>query len=86
MSFLIHYDKQPKKFLKKHDKHIAKRFLTKIRKTLSDSPIPKDAKTLVNAHGVFRIRIGDFRVLYRVNYSENKIVIIKIERREQSYK
>ncbi len=86
MSFLIHYDKQPKKFLKKYDKHIRKRFFVKIRETLSSNPVPHDAKTIVNAQGVFRIRIGDFRVLYRVNYEENKIVVIKMERREQAYK
>jgi mRNA interferase RelE/StbE len=72
MSFSIHYDKQPKKFLKKYDKHIVK--------TLSDNPVSQDAKTIVNAHGIFRIRIGDFRVLYRVNHQESKIVVVKMKR------
>lgn len=72
MSFTIHYDKQPKKLFKKYDKNIVRRFFIKIRETLSNNPVPHDAKTIVNAHGVFRIRIGDFRVLYRINYEEKK--------------
>ncbi len=85
MSFSIDYDKQPKKFLKKHDKHMLRRFFSKIRETLSKNPVPHGAKTMVNAHGVFRIRIGDFRVLYRVNYQEQKIVVLKMEKRDKVY-
>ena len=47
MSFLIEYDNQPRKFLKKYDKHIVKRILTKIKETLSNNPVPHDAKTIV---------------------------------------
>ena len=75
MNFSIHYDKQPKKFLKKFDKNIVKRFFIKIRETLSNNSVPSDAKTIVNAHGIFRIRIGGFRVLYRVDNQNNKIVV-----------
>ena len=86
MNFSISYDKQPLKFCKKYDKHIVKRFFTKIRETLSTNPVPHDAKSIVNAHGVFRIRIGDFRVLYRINYTEQKIIVIKMAKREDAYK
>lgn len=86
MSYSIHYDKQPRKFLKKHTRQHAKRFLIKIRTVLSINTVPHDAKTIANAHGVFRIRIGNFRVLYRVNHHEKKIVVLRIQRREQSYK
>jgi mRNA interferase RelE/StbE len=85
MNFSINYDKQPKKFLKKHDKHILRRFFSKIRETLSDNPVPHDAKTMVNTHGVFRIRIVDFRVLYRVDYQEHKVVVLKMDKREKVY-
>lgn len=84
MKFTVSYDKQPKKFLKKSDKHIAKRLIDKID-TLGDNPVPSDAKAIVGKHGVFRIRIGDYRVLYRINYSENKIIIVKLDKRPRVY-
>lgn len=85
MSFSIEYDKQPQKFLNKLDRHLADRILTKIDKTLPNNPVPQDTVTIVGEHGVFRYRIGDYRVLYRVNYQENKIVIIKIDKRSRVY-
>ena len=85
MSFNIDYDNQPEKFLQKLDKHISIRILNKIEDTLSVNPVPHNATTIVGEHGVYRIRIGDYRVLYRVNYSDNKIVVIKIDKRSRVY-
>ncbi len=85
MSFSIEYDNQPKRFLKKYDAHIVKHLITKIESTLPDNPIPHEAKSIVNAPGVFRIRIGDFRALYRVNHQTQKIVVFKIDKRERVY-
>lgn len=84
MKFIVDYDKQPKRFLKKLDQHIVKRLMDKID-TLGNNPIPSDAKVIVGKHGIFRIRIGDFRVLYRVNYSNNKVVVVKIDKRARIY-
>ena len=47
MSFQIYYDKQPEKFLDKADKHIGLRLINKIEATLSENPVPSDAKTIV---------------------------------------
>lgn len=55
MNFAISYDQQPRKFLKKYDQHIVRRLIDKIENTLSNNPVPHDAKSIVNAHGVFRI-------------------------------
>ncbi|MBU2633631.1 MAG: type II toxin-antitoxin system RelE/ParE family toxin [Nanoarchaeota archaeon] len=85
MSFEIFYDYQPLKFLKKLDKHIVKRIINKIEETLSSSPVPSGAKPIVGEHGVFRIRMGDYRALYRINYQENKIIIFKVDKRSKIY-
>ena len=61
MSFIIKYDNQPQKFLKKLDKDIAKRILDRIDELLTDNPFPHDAKTIIGRHGVFRVRIGEYR-------------------------
>lgn len=85
MSFSIEYDQQPLHFLKKLDQQTAKRILNKVDELLTEQAFPHQAKTIVGEHGVFRIRIGDYRALYRVNYSENKIIIFKIEKRAKIY-
>jgi len=84
MNFLIEYGNQPEKFLSRQDAHIARRIVDKIEEDLPDNPVPHNAVSL-EEHSCFRIRIGDYRVLYRVNYSENKIVIFKIDKRSRAY-
>ena len=85
MTFSIEYDKQPLKFLKNQDKHIVKRILDKADELLIDNPVPHNAVSVVGEHGVFRIRIGDYRALYRVNYQEKRIVIFKLDKRPRAY-
>lgn len=85
MIFEISYDKQPIKFLKTQNKDSIKRILDKIDETLTNNPVPSDAKHIIGERGVYRIRIGDYRVLYRINYQENKIIVIIIDKRERVY-
>ena len=85
MAFEIVYDKQPIKFLNKLNKEINNRILDKIEETLTNDPVPHDTKSIVGKHGVFRIRIGDYRVLYRINHQESKIIVFKIDKRSKVY-
>lgn len=85
MSYQIFYDGQPRKYLKKLEKDIALRIIDKIESILTINPIPKDAKPVVGEHGVFRMRIGDHRALYRVDYKQELVIIFKIEKRSRVY-
>ena len=85
MSFSIDYDKQAQDFLRKAEKLVAKRILDKIDQQLLENPVSHGVKAIVGEHGVFRIRIGDFRALYRIDYSQKKIIIFKIEKRSKVY-
>lgn len=85
MTFSINYDKQPQDFLKKSDKHIAKRIMDKIDSLLINNPVPHNAVSIEGEHGVFRIRIGQYRAIYRINYNERKIVIVKLDKRPRVY-
>jgi len=85
MSFSIDYDKQPLGFLNKQDKHITTRIMDKIDEILSNNPVSHGAVSIVGEHGVYRIRVGDYRALYRINYKEKKIVIIKLDKRSKVY-
>ena len=84
MMFAIDHDKQPLKFLKNQDKHIIQRIMDKIDE-LSNNPIPHNAIAIVGEHGVYRIRIGDYRAIYRINYQLNNIIIVKLDKRERAY-
>jgi len=84
--FKIFLDIPAQKSLKKLDNSISQRIIEIIEK-LAEDPIPHDSKRIIGIkEKVFRIRVGKFRVLYRVNYENFYIVIIDIDTRERVYK
>ena len=84
--FKIFLDIPAKKSLKKLDNSVSQRIIESIER-LSEDPIPHDSKRIIGIkEKVFRIRVGKFRVLYRVNYDNICVVIIDIDTRERVYK
>ncbi len=67
--FNVKYSNQSEKFLKKSDKVLVKRIIDKIEK-LRQEPIIHDAKKVEGSTGIFRVRVGDYRILYQVDYRE----------------
>ena len=82
--FNISYSNRSKKFLKKADKILVKRMIEKIE-NLRETPITHDTKTVEGSKGLFRVRVGDYRILYEVDYRNNLIGIIKIDKRPRVY-
>ena len=86
MSFKIIFGNQSSKFLRKQDKLIAERIFNKIENVFIITPVPSNSKRVEGMDElVFRIRIGDYRVLYEVDYENKEIGIIKIEKRSRVY-
>ena len=50
-----------------------------------ENPIIHDTKTVEGSKGLFRIRVGDYRILYEVDYRNNLIGVIKIDKRRRIY-
>jgi mRNA interferase RelE/StbE len=83
--FDIQYSRQAVKFLKSLDKTLVSRILTKIEKLKYD-PISHDSKIVEGyREKLFRVRVGDYRILYEVDYNGNVIGIIKIDKRSRVY-
>jgi mRNA interferase RelE/StbE len=85
MNFYLVYDFQPKKFLKKQDKNVSKRILSKLNQVFNRTYVPSDSKSIIGKPNCFRIRIGNYRILYRINYKDKKIIIFKIDKRGKVY-
>ena len=84
--FKIYLDIPALKSLKKLDDNVSQRIIESIE-GLAEDPIPHDSKRIIGIkEKVFRIRVGKFRVLYRVNYENFCVVIIDIDTRERVYK
>ena len=77
--------KYAQKFLKKCDKVLAERLLKKMRE-LAVNPFPSDViRVSGRKEKVFRVRVGDQRILYIVRYNPNKLIIAKVDKRPRVY-
>ena len=74
-----------KKFLKKCERNLSERIIERIKK-LCENPFPSDAVRVVGRRDkVFRVRIGDIRILYEVYYDKKIILISEINKRSRAY-
>ena len=53
---------------------------------LVDDPRPPGAKKLVGANDEWRLRVGDYRVLYFVNDPDQQVVIARVAHRREAYR
>ncbi len=84
--FDLQFSSQARKFLKKLDKIDWKRIISKIE-NLSKNPFPSDAKRVKGREEkTFRVRVGNYRILYVVLNEMNVLLISKIEKRSKVYK
>ena len=85
MIYKLLFDDKVTKDLKKIDKAWQKKILKKIKTTLIDNP--KSGKKLIgNLSLYYRIRVGDYRVIYEVKEDEIIVLVVKIKHRKDIYK
>lgn len=84
--FRTELSNQASKFLRKCEEDLRVRIVKKLR-LLKENPFPSDAKFLgrENNEKVFRIRVGNFRIIYKIKKSKYKILVSKIGKRGRVY-
>ena len=56
-----------------------------ILKLLKENPFAYPYKKIKGENNIYRIRIGNYRVLYEVDKTKKRIIIIKIDKRGRIY-
>lgn len=83
--FKVELSTYAKHYLKKAPNGDRNRIIKKI-KELTIDPLPSDVKRVLGREEkVFRVRVGDYRILYVVLYKEKGILISNIDKRERVY-
>ena len=81
--FEIIWSKSAFRVIKKLPRSISKRIVASID-ALSEDPRIVQFKKLIGLP-YFKLRVGDYRVIFNISYQEKKITIIKVGHRKNVY-
>ena len=84
MSFEVFATKRFLKEFKKLDENIQKRIKERI-KELQDNPY-KGVPLTAGFKGKYKIRVGEYRIIYTINLKENRVYLLAIGLRKNVYK
>ena len=83
--FDVKYSNQATKFLKKADKILLKRLMSKIEELRVESLLRETIIVEGYKEKTYRIRVGDYRILYEFDRTLNLVGIVKIDKRPRAY-
>lgn len=83
--FAVEYDPKAVKELKKLDKLIARRIIRAIAE-LADDPRPRGTRPLTGFPDLWRLRVGDYRVIYTIRDAELLVLALRIAHRSAVYR
>lgn len=83
-SYKVSLKKSVEKDIRKIDKKEIARILEAID-ALGEDPFPTGSRKLVGSNYTYRIRVGDYRVVYFVSTQANEILIQRVGHRKEVY-
>ena len=81
----IIFDRDVDKDLTKLPKHIVKNILKKVM-SLSNQPRPAQSLKLTGTTGLYRLRMGDYRIIYAIDDLSKEIVVYHVRHRKDVYR
>jgi mRNA interferase RelE/StbE len=54
--------------------------------SLADEPFPRQAIKLGGAEHVYRLRVGDYRVIYKVDVHARQVIVHHVRHRSEAYR
>ena len=84
-SYKVVWKRSAEKELRKLPKEMIRKLLDQVS-MLSRDPFPAGVKKLVNSESVYRLRIGGYRLIFRVEQSKLVIEVILVGHRRDVYR
>jgi len=83
-SYNLSFKRSVEKDLRSLRKSVIPRVLNKIE-DLKDNPTPRQSVKLTDAEYTYRLRVGDYRIVYEVDKKGQEIVVLYVRHRSQAY-
>jgi len=85
MTFDIRFKPSVEKDLRSLPKTIVRRVVQKVE-ALADDPLPVQSRKLRGTEQLYRVRVGDYRVVYQVDSRRKLVTIHHVRHRSEVYK
>ncbi len=84
--FPAEFSSKAAKYITKLDKLMNSRIKERVEK-LENDPFPQEVERVEDYENekVFRVRVGNQRILYIVRYNPNRLIIVKVDKRPRVY-
>jgi len=84
-SYSIQFSPSVEKDLRRLPKTVASRVMAAIE-ALATEPFPRQSIKLSNAEGLYRVRVGSYRIVYEVDTPTGTIVVHYVRHRSDVYR
>ena len=78
-------ERRAERDLKKLSQEMFHRIIPQI-KVLSDNPKPAGCRKITGSKNDWRIRIGDYRIIYEIDEKEKAVKVMRVRHRREVYK
>lgn len=85
MPYAVHFKPAAERALRKLEKRDRRRLFERAAK-LADDPRPEDAVKLRGADDLWRVRVGDFRIIYTIEDDILLALVVKAGHRRDVYR
>ena len=83
--YKVELKRGPEKFIRKQSRKIQSQIISVLRK-LGSNPRPSQAKKLIGMEDLYRIRAGDYRIVYKIQNKKLIVIVVRIAHRKEVYK
>jgi len=83
------YEVVPKPSVEKDLRSLPKTAVARVLKQIEDlanNPFPRQTSKLEGGEGLYRIRVGDYRVIYGVNKTAKLVTVHYVRHRREAYR
>jgi len=85
MKYTVIISRTPQKAIDRLDSDIYSRIIRKLE-SMEDNPRPMGVEKLAGADNLYRVRVGDWRVVYMIQDRNLIILIVKVAHRREVYR
>ncbi len=85
MNYEVRLSKRAAREIRSLGSLVKKRVVSRLEE-LAEDPFPRGVVKLQGRDGVYRVRVGDYRILYEILTSERLVLVEKIDHRSGVYR